>query len=114
MRLDPDSETWVSLLISWIRAEVGEDEFRKLDIRPTKTESGKSAVRFSDVVEPIFRRLGTQHQLALLTAMRRPEVIPCLAAINALVENAVLLAGHEHSACPKGPIDELLECDHIF
>lgn len=82
---DVAGDAWVELLILWIRSAVGEEEFRRLDIRPASeagvTEGG------SDVRSTLLRLFGTApavHQSLVLQALSAPKIMDCLASVTSL------------------------------
>lgn len=82
---DVSGDAWVELLILWIRSAVGEDEFRKLDIRPASeagvTEGG------SDVRSTLLRLFGAApatHQSLVLQALSVPKIMDCVASVTSL------------------------------
>jgi hypothetical protein len=79
------AEAWDELLILWIRSAIGEEEFRRLDIRPASearaTEGG------SDVRSTLLRLFGSApaaHQSLILEALSVPEIMDCIASVTSL------------------------------
>lgn len=80
-----DANGWISLLISWIRVEVGDKDFRKLDIRPALPDNSQAA-NFAATLELLFRQLSAAEQTEIFKAITRTPVRQCLPAINRLYE----------------------------
>lgn len=91
-----DSGQWLSILIAWIRLQIGDEEFAKLDIRPAisgspdSKESQPAPNDFGRVLEFLFRQLHSHEQVEIFKAITRPAVRECLPAINSIFENSVL------------------------
>jgi hypothetical protein len=91
---DTDHSSWISLLISWIRVEVGEENFQNIDVRPATLEvdhllPGSKEVSFGFMLEMIFRHLSSRDQVEIFKAMTRPAVRECLTAINRVIDGFV-------------------------
>jgi hypothetical protein len=88
-----DAAQWLSILIAWIRLQVGDQEFAKLDIRPALSGSlhvdhpfpaGKDD--FGQMVQYLFRQLRSPEQVEIFKALTRPAIREGLATINRVFE----------------------------
>lgn len=73
-------DRWLDMVISWIREEVTDDVFKKLQIR--RISSGYVSEGGSDQVLHLFSMLSTQDREQILKTMERKEVRNCLPSIN--------------------------------
>jgi transcriptional regulator with XRE-family HTH domain len=83
-------EEWVELLVLWIRSTVGEDEFRKLDVRPSHAcLAGSKRQDISVLLAVLFDNLTVGQKLLLLKALTQPEILRCVFEITKLYERAL-------------------------
>lgn len=83
-------EEWVELLVLWIRSTVGEDEFRKLDVRPSHASiAGSKRQDMSVLLAVLFDNLTVGQKLLLLKALVQPEILRCVFEITKLYERAL-------------------------
>ena len=81
---------WVDLLILWIRSTIGEDEFRKLDVRINpKTIAGSRQREIAFLLAGLFDNLTIGQKVMLLKALMQPEILRCVFEITKLYEQAV-------------------------
>lgn len=83
-------DEWVELLVLWIRSTIGEDEFRKLDVRPSHASlSGKKRQDITALLAVLFDNLTIGQKLLLLKALAQPEILSCVFEITKLYERAL-------------------------
>lgn len=74
----------LALLVLWLKAEVGEDDFEALNVNPVP-----AAMPRADTLDRLYKAaspLSTNHQEHLVLACRRPEVMNNLTALNDLYD----------------------------
>lgn len=79
---DVSGEAWVDLLILWVRSAVGEEEFRRLDIRPASGGEGGGDVR--STLLRLFGSAPAVHQNLVLKALSVPKIMDCVASVTNL------------------------------
>lgn len=94
-----DSGGWISLLISWIRVEVGEEDFCKLDVRPVMPGvvddgHGEGRPELGEVIVFLFRQLSSREQVEIFKALTTPPIREGLSDISRLL----IKHGHFHNA----------------
>jgi transcriptional regulator with XRE-family HTH domain len=78
---------WTDMLIAWIRTEIGEAQFNKVDIRPAPSAATvKKLKAANELFLSRFHRLTNAGKAQILKAMMRTEVMSCLPPINAVWE----------------------------
>ena len=78
---------WLDLLIAWIRAEIGEDDFRELVVRRSETAHEGDLLHDAEQKQEEsllkhFSLLSESEQEEIMKTMQRQEVLNCLPSIN--------------------------------
>ena len=96
---------WADLLVLWIRTELGEEDFCRLEITPALgREDSRPKGEPTDVGQIIlkeFFRLSNLDQAQLLKVMARPKVRACLPAINSVYDDPASVEGSVNLGSPE-------------
>jgi transcriptional regulator with XRE-family HTH domain len=83
--LQLNREEWTTLLIDWLRIELG-DEFDKLDIRLRDGSELRDADTVANRLRQVVNSLTPSAQQQILKAAERPEIRDVLPALNRIYE----------------------------
>ncbi len=78
---------WLDLLIAWIRAEIGEEDFKDLIVRRSETANEDGMLhdaeqKQEEILLKHFSLLSEAEQAEVVKTMQRQEVLNCLPPIN--------------------------------
>lgn len=77
-------EQWTDLLIDWIRLKVGEEDWRRLEVRPCDRAAAPQSE--AQHVLRLYRALGEKDRREIIRAMERPAAVDVLKEVNRVLD----------------------------